>query len=179
MKGTELVDELRAACDKLDLSFDPAFTALWREAADRIEALEAALAKAVAEVERVQSDREYVIGWNAGFEHVNGPLRFPTMLRKMWSGSEVQVWLDEQRIEAARQAAADEGSALHQAEARATKAEAALAKAVKALKEIEDHPENSSGTSRSYGIGWAFWNVQNIARRARTATPETESNDDG
>jgi hypothetical protein len=39
-----IVDELRAACDKLDLSFDPAFTALWRKAADRIEALEAALA---------------------------------------------------------------------------------------------------------------------------------------
>src|SRR6478736_4614655 len=51
----------------------------------------------------------------------------------------------------------------------------ALAKAVKALKEIEDHPENSSGTSRSYGVGWAFWNVQNIARRARAATPETEN----
>src|SRR6478609_7650468 len=64
---------------------------------------------------------------------------------------------------------------LHVYMKRTVAAEAALAKAVKALKEIEDHPENSSGTSRSYGIGWAFWNVQNIARRARTATPETES----
>lgn len=69
-----------------------------------------------AEVERVSSDRQYVIGWNDGFAHVNGPLRFPTMLRKMWSGGEVQAWLDAQRIEAAREAAADEGSALTRAE---------------------------------------------------------------
>jgi len=62
------------------------------------------LEEANAIIARLTSDREYVVGWNAGFEHVHGPLRFPTKLRKMWSGSEVQKWLDEQRIEAARTA---------------------------------------------------------------------------
>lgn len=36
--------------------------------------------------------RAYMDGYEAGAE----PLpRFPTMLRKMWSGSEVQAWIDE------------------------------------------------------------------------------------
>jgi hypothetical protein len=64
--------------------------------------------------EKVISDRPYITGWNAGFEYVHGPLRFPTMLRKMWSGAEVQDWLNTQRIEAARQIAADEGSQVNQ-----------------------------------------------------------------
>lgn len=33
-----------------------------------------------------------------------GSLRFPTMLRKMWSGGDVQQWLDEQADEYRRQA---------------------------------------------------------------------------
>lgn len=34
-------------------------------------------------------------------------LRFPTMLRKMWSGQEVQKWIDE-KIAAAQEGAKDE-----------------------------------------------------------------------
>lgn len=45
-------------------------------------------------------EREYFIGWNDGFEAAAGPLKFPTMLRKMWSGAEVQAWIDEQRAAA-------------------------------------------------------------------------------
>lgn len=56
-----------------------------------------------AEIERLKSDREYIIGWNDGFEHALGEtikLQFPTMLRKMWSGAEVQKWLDDKIAEA-------------------------------------------------------------------------------
>ena len=57
---------------------------------------EADLAALRAEVERVRSDREFVIGWNDGWqEAIKQNLRFPTMLRKMWSGGEVQAWIDE------------------------------------------------------------------------------------
>ena len=59
--------------------------------------------EAVASVARVQSDREYVIGWNDGFDHAlteTISMKFPAMLRKMWSGGEVQKWLDERISEA-------------------------------------------------------------------------------
>lgn len=59
----------------------------------RIKALE-------AQVTRVQSDREYIIGWNAGWdEAAEQTLTFPTMLRKMWSGGEVQQWINQQMAE--------------------------------------------------------------------------------
>lgn len=50
------------------------------------------------DVKRVQSDREYIIGFNAGWdEAINMNLApFPTMLRKLWSGHEVQQWIDSQ-----------------------------------------------------------------------------------
>jgi hypothetical protein len=80
-----------------------------REAAkSAIEALAAAEAQrdeALAKVARmrealasIKADLPYVMGWNEGFDHAfSETLRFPTMLRKMWSGSEVQSWLDEKR----------------------------------------------------------------------------------
>jgi NTP pyrophosphatase (non-canonical NTP hydrolase) len=48
---------------------------------------------------------------------------------------------------------------------------------VKALNEIANHPESKKSTridESSYGVGWAFWNVQHIARdaiRAFSASP--------
>lgn len=49
------------------------------------------------EVARVKSDRQYIIGFNDGWdEAIKQNLRFPTMLRKMWSGSEVQQWIEDQ-----------------------------------------------------------------------------------
>jgi hypothetical protein len=35
-----------------------------------------------------------------------------------------------------------------------------------ALTEIRDHPEKYDDGRRSYAVGWAFFNVQNIARAA-------------
>jgi len=72
-------------------------------------------------------------------------------------------------------------------EARADAAEASLAATAnaelarlraegeakdRALTEIRDHPENYDDGRRSYTVGWAFWNIQNIARTAlaRAAT---------
>lgn len=52
---------------------------------------------------------------------------------------------------------------------RAVYAEADLARKDAALQEIAKHPESSNDASLSagaYSIGWAFWNVQRIARRA-------------
>jgi hypothetical protein len=47
------------------------------------------------------------------------------------------------------------------------------------LKDIADHPESKksyhvSGSSSSYGVGWAFWNIQRIARAALSALSSTE-----
>lgn len=57
----------------------------------------AQLAEANKALERHRSERSYVVGWNDGFAHAaSEDLKFPTMLRKMWSGGEVQAWLDEQ-----------------------------------------------------------------------------------
>jgi hypothetical protein len=50
-------------------------------------------------------------------------------------------------------------------------AEARVAELEEALRLIKDHPENSSGTSASWGLGWAFHNVQQIARAALEAWP--------
>ena len=41
----DLVKRLRIAADRADMVFDPDFSSPWREAADRIEQLEAALRK--------------------------------------------------------------------------------------------------------------------------------------
>ena len=65
-----------------------------------------ALTAARVENERLREDAPYIVGWNAGFEHAMREtlkMQFPTMLRKMWSGEEVQSWLSE-KIEAARNA---------------------------------------------------------------------------
>lgn len=55
---------------------------------------------------------------------------------------------------------------------------AQLASAKKVLKEIAEHPENKTFTcidQSSYGVGWAFWNVQQIARMALTAAPSSDA----
>lgn len=36
----------------------------------------------------------------------------------------------------------------------------------KALKDIANHPEQKKDGDSSYSVGWAFWNVQRIARAA-------------
>lgn len=58
---------------------------------------------------------------------------------------------------------------LQEEKARATTAEARVAQAVEALERIKDHPEEYNDGRRSYAVGWAFWNVQNIARTAAAA----------
>ncbi len=35
-----------------------------------------------------------------------------------------------------------------------------------ALTRIAEHPESYRDSQRSYAVGWAFWNVQNIAKAA-------------
>lgn len=69
-------------------------------AESRVSALQAEVERLTGEVKRVQSDREYVIGWNDGWnEAAEQTLTFPTMLRKMWSGGEVQQWINQQMTE--------------------------------------------------------------------------------
>jgi hypothetical protein len=58
--------------------------------------LQQQLREAIAKIETFQSERPYIVGFNDGFEHVQETLRFPIMLRKMWSGLEVQKWIDDQ-----------------------------------------------------------------------------------
>lgn len=45
---------------------------------------------------------------------------------------------------------------------------ARIGKLEKALEQIAGHPEKHSDGGTSYAVGWAFWNVQNIARAALT-----------
>jgi hypothetical protein len=68
-----------------------------------ITTLRAELAKAREDVMRVQSDRQFIIGFNSGWgEAIKQNLRFPAMLRKMWAGHEVQQWIDDQMADANR-----------------------------------------------------------------------------
>lgn len=56
------------------------------------------LRQAIAELESQEPD-DLTIAYMSGYHDGKKPQRtkvvFPTMLRKMWSGSEVQAWLDE------------------------------------------------------------------------------------
>lgn len=80
------------------------------EAATALTAAQARIRELEAEVARVRSDREYIIGFNAGWdEAAEQTLLFPTMLRKMWSGDEVQKWID-QRMDELRARALTEAS---------------------------------------------------------------------
>jgi hypothetical protein len=86
----------------------------WQSRAENAESELTTLRARVATMEealtRHHEDREYVIGWNDGFDHALTKivaLQFPTMLRKMWSGSEVQAWLDA-RVKEARAALTEE-----------------------------------------------------------------------
>jgi hypothetical protein len=65
-----------------------------------IDRLRTALATAEAALEDIRQDLPYVMGFNAGFDHAMDEtlqMQFPTMLRKMWLGGEVQKWLDEKK----------------------------------------------------------------------------------
>lgn len=81
-----------------DIAAADALRIMWHDRA--LTAAEARVELLEAEVARIQSDREYIIGFNAGWdEAAEQTLTFPTMLRKMWSGGEVQKWIDQQMSE--------------------------------------------------------------------------------
>lgn len=98
MENEKLVERLREGADWPEVR--PISASELREAAAALTAAEARIKMLEAKVARVQSDREYIIGWNAGWdEAAEQTLTFPTMLRKMWSGGEVQKWIDQQMSE--------------------------------------------------------------------------------
>jgi hypothetical protein len=103
-------DVLRSAKDDLTivsigkvwLPKDSQFIAAAREA---VPALLARVRELEADLKNIQQDLPYVMGWNAGFDHAlkeTLKLQFPKMLRKMWSGGEVQKWIDEAKATARR-----------------------------------------------------------------------------
>jgi N-methylhydantoinase B/oxoprolinase/acetone carboxylase alpha subunit len=57
-------------------------------------------------------------------------------------------------------------------------AERALAEAVGVMKKIAEHPDKYDDGKRSYAIGWAFWNIQGMAR-AFVAQHGSDSRDKG
>ena len=65
--------------------------------AEGIEGVLARAEKAEAHIAEYKTEREYIHGFNAGFDEAKEQMKlppFPTMLRKMWSGQEVQQWID-------------------------------------------------------------------------------------
>ena len=71
--------------------------------AAKINRLTARVVELEGELKSLRADLPYVVGWNDGFDHAldeTVKLQFPTMLRKMWSGGEVQKWIDERKAEA-------------------------------------------------------------------------------
>lgn len=54
--------------------------------------------------------------------------------------------------------------------ARAESAEATIEGLRAALEQIANHPESENKEIGSYKVGWAFWNVQQIARTALQST---------
>lgn len=94
--NAEIEAEHEETFDKLttaERERDEAMAAL-REKEERVKALE-------AEVARVKTDRQFIIGFNDGWdEAIKQNLRFPAMLRKMWSGQEVQRWIDDEMARA-------------------------------------------------------------------------------
>lgn len=55
----------------------------------------------------------------------------------------------------------------------------ALQQAVEALQQIADHPETYDDGRRSYAVGWAFFNVQNIAKAALSALQQHTASAEG
>ena len=49
-----------------------------------------------SQYKEINSDRLMQLATNAWNEAQRGQLKFPTSLRKMWTGQEVQEWLDSQ-----------------------------------------------------------------------------------
>ena len=83
-----------------------------RADANRLRNLAARITDLEAKLREIRQDMPYVMGWNAGFDHALNEtikLKFPTMLRKMWSGREVAEWLNKAQDKARRAAAAMEG----------------------------------------------------------------------
>ena len=72
-------------------------------AADETTRLRAENERLRQKIKDLTSDLLFVTGWNAGFEHAIQEalnLKFPAHIRKMWSGDEVQKWIDHQTSEA-------------------------------------------------------------------------------
>jgi hypothetical protein len=98
---TELVDQarLRASRKCADGYAVPFDVNLDNALADTIERLTQERDNARAEIADSKLENGYFIGWNSGWDEAFQRLKFPIMLRKMWSGGEVQRWLDERRAE--------------------------------------------------------------------------------
>lgn len=56
--------------------------------------------------------------------------------------------------------------------ARAEAAEATIERLRATLEQIANHPESENKETGSYKVGWAFWNVQQIARAALQSTEQ-------
>ena len=98
----ECVDKEGCSACTFDMTAQEAWQH-WRQIAHDQRAEMARLTKerdeARAEIADSKLENGYVIGWNAGWDEAFQRLKFPTMLRKMWSGGEVQRWFDERRAE--------------------------------------------------------------------------------
>jgi hypothetical protein len=107
---------------------------------DTIRSLATEVLESRAEIERLMKERDeeraeiadsklengYVIGWNSGWDEAFQRLKFPTMLRKMWSGGDVQRWLDERREEQTGPIPGSLSERMFAAEARVAELEALL-----------------------------------------------------
>ena len=82
--------------------------------------------EARAEIAESKQENGYVIGWNSGWDEAFQRLKFPTMLRKMWGGGEVQRWLDERRAEQTGPTPGSLSERMFTAEARVAELEEAL-----------------------------------------------------
>jgi hypothetical protein len=148
-----------------------------KQAADAIAALRAENERLVRErdearIEVADSKLEngYFIGWNSGWDDAFGRMKFPTMLRKMWSGGEVQAWLDERKREQSGPVKGSLSERMFAAEARATDLAAQVERLREALRSVLPHPQMSDQTLLGYG-DFAIEKVAtaDVVRRARAA----------
>jgi hypothetical protein len=102
--------------------------------------------EARAEIADSKLENGYVIGWNSGWDEAFQRLKFPTMLRKMWSGGDVQRWLDERRAEQTGPIPESMSERMFAADARVAELEGALAQA-RAWHESEAKALSKSGRS--------------------------------
>ena len=91
----EWADKLAHAIGGLDVGEHSNINNPWQNAIEmaealhtRAEAAEKERDEAREEAANLRQDQPYIIGWNEGWDEAFSRLRFPTMLRKMWSGGE-------------------------------------------------------------------------------------------